>query len=202
MKVFAWISATFFLALGVAFADSSFKLDKAHSNVNFEVDHLVISTVTGRFDDFTGSFVLDEKGNLIQIEGNVVASSIDTDNKKRDQHLRSADFFDADKFKALTFVSKKGFKLKPGSKAKVSGLLTIKGNTKPVTFEVKYRGQAKDLVGDTKAGFVAETTINRKDFGLNWNQAMEAGGVLVGDEVSITLNVQGELSDTPMIQKK
>ncbi|MBN8554556.1 MAG: polyisoprenoid-binding protein [Deltaproteobacteria bacterium] len=194
MKKF--LSLTIFI-LGVSFAlqAKTFELDKAHSSVNFKIRHL-LSSVNGRFKDFKGSFEVDEKtGDLISLEGTIVAASIDTDNGDRDKHLRSADFFnaDADGFKELKFVSDK-VAIKKGTSGKLPGKMTIHGVTKPVVFNVEFAGEAKDPWGNEKSAFTAKIDkLNRKDFGLNWNKALEAGGVLVGDEVAIELNVEGNL---------
>lgn len=169
----------------------TFKVDTAHSNVNFEVAHLVISTVTGRFDTYDGTFSLDDKGNLQSLTGSVAAGSINTNNKKRDEHLRSEDFFAADKNAKLS-LKLDNLNIAKGTSSKAKGSLTIRGITKPVTFDIKFLGTTEDLVGDTKGALKAEASINRKEFGLKWNQALETGGVLVGDEVTIKLHIQGD----------
>jgi len=177
-------------------AEIEFKTDSAHTNINFEVDHLVVSTVTGKFSQFEGKFFIDDKGNLIRVEGVIQAKSIDTGNQKRDEHLRSKDFFDVEKFKTLNFVSDP-LKIAPNKKSSMTGVLTIHGVSKPVKWDIKYRGQVTDPWGNEKAAFKAGLTINRKDYGLNWNEALEAGGVLVGDEIQIELNVEGDKVELP-----
>jgi len=189
--------ATFGLSAFLSFAgEIEYQTDPAHTNINFEVDHLVVSTVTGKFDNFDGKFILDDKGNLIRVEGVIQAKSINTGNKKRDKHLRSADFFDVEKFKTLNFVSEP-LKIAPNKKSVMKGTMTIHGISKPVKWDIKYRGQVTDPWGNEKAAFKAELTINRKDYGLNWNTALEAGGVLVGDEIQIELNVEGDKVGPP-----
>ena len=183
--------------LGASFAlqAKTFEIDKAHTSINFKIRHL-LSYVSGRFKDFKGSFQVDPKtGDLTSVEGTITAASIDTDNVDRDKHLRSPDFFnaDADGFRELKFTSEK-VAIKKGTTGKLPGKMTIHGVTKPVVFEVEYAGEAKDPWGNEKSAFTAKIDkLNRKDFGLNWNKALEAGGVLVGDEVNIEMNVEGNL---------
>lgn len=165
----------------------SYNLDVAHSKVGFEIPHLVISTVEGRFDKFDGSVVIDPKLEKSKVNVSIDVATIDTANKDRDDHLRSADFFDAAKFGKMTFVSKK-ITGTPDA-LKITGDLTIKGKTKSVTLDAKYLGDVKDAYGNHKVAFTATTKINRKDFGLTWNAAVEAGPV-VGDEVTLNLKVQ------------
>jgi polyisoprenoid-binding protein YceI len=167
-----------------------FELDKDHTSVAFKIRHL-LSQVNGQFTDFVGTCETDDKGVMVKVEGVVKAESIDTRNKKRDDHLRSADFFDVTKFADLKFSSD-SFKIKPGASGKVNGQLTIHGVTKPVVFEVEYFGEVKDPWGGLRVGASANTKINRKDFGLTWNKALEAGGFLVGDDVTIQLDVEAK----------
>jgi len=168
-----------------------YDVDTEHTNINFDIDHLVISTVKGRFDKFSGSFEIDDKtGNLVKIEGVIDAASINTNDADRDKHLRSDEFFDVKKFKELKFVSKP-FSIKKGKTGKVKGKLTIHGVTRDVTWKVTYKGTVKGPWGTEKAAAKAVINIKRKDFGLKWNKALELGGVMVGDEVRIELNLQG-----------
>lgn len=182
-------------------AELTYKVDQSHSNVNFEVDHLVISTVTGSFTDFDGSFKLDDKGRLKMISGTVKAASIDTNNEKRDKHLRSEDFFHVKKHPTLTLKAT-DLNLKKGKRSKTKVKLTMNGVTKEVPFIVRYLGTTTDPWGTEKAAFRAEAEINRKDFGLNWNETLETGGVLVGEEVQISLNIQGNKSADPKAKGK
>jgi polyisoprenoid-binding protein YceI len=167
----------------------SYQIDKGHSEVAFQVRHL-LTKVRGQFGDFGGTIAFDEQ-NPINSKVNVTiqATSISTQTGDRDNHLRSADFFDVDKYPTLAFTSAS---VKPRSEDTfdVVGDLTIHGVTKQVTLPVSYLGKAKDPWGNEKAAFETELSINRKDFGLNWNAALETGGFLVGDEVKISLSIQ------------
>jgi polyisoprenoid-binding protein YceI len=168
---------------------TTYAIEKAHSEVFFQVRHLV-TKVRGRFSDFDGTIVLDEDNpSASSVTLNIKAASVDTNVADRDTHLRSADFFAADEHPNLTFTSTRIAK-KGADSFDVTGNLTIRGTTKEVTIPVNFLGKAKDPWGQNKVGFEAETTINRKDFGLNWNAALETGGFLVGDEVKVTLSIQ------------
>jgi polyisoprenoid-binding protein YceI len=177
------------LSAGVARADS-FQIDPAHSNVNFRVKHL-LSKVQGHFGKFAGTFDFDEKaktgGNL---DVTIETASIDTDNDKRDDHLRSPDFFDAKSFPKLTFKSKSV--QTDGKTLTINGDLTMRGVTKPVTLKGEFGGQIKDPGGSTKAGFSATTVVNRKDYGINWNKTLDAGGFILGDDVEVELLVEAQ----------
>lgn len=166
---------------------ASYDLDAAHSKVGFEIPHLVISTVEGRFTDVSGKIDLAKKFDASKVVVTAAVASIDTGVAKRDEHLRSADFFDAAKFPKMTFEST-AFRGKPEA-FKVTGNLTIKGVTKKVTFDAKYLGSVADGFGNQKAAFSAKAKINRRDFGLSWGNVVEAGPV-VGDEVTIDLKIQ------------
>lgn len=166
----------------------TYAIDPMHSKVGFEVPHLVISTVEGTFRTFEGEFSVAKKFSDSKVEATIEIASIDTGVDKRDGHLRSPDFFDANKFPTMHFVSTK-VEGTP-KRFKMKGKLTMRGVTKPVTFDGRYLGSAKDGNGNLKAAFEAETKINRKDFGLTWNSMVEAGPV-VGDEVTISLKIQG-----------
>lgn len=168
----------------------SWALDAAHSNVKFTVSHLVISEVDGHFKMFDGKMT-NSKADFTdaQMEFTVDVASINTDNSMRDDHLKSDDFFNAAKFPKMKFVSK-SFKKISGNKYELSGDLTIRDVTKPVTFAVNYGGVVKDPYGNIKAGFKAKSSINRKTFGLKWSAVTEAGGAVVGDDVDINLNIQ------------
>ena len=164
-----------------------YSLDVAHSKVGFEIPHLVISTVEGRFDKFEGTIEVDAKLEKSKVDVKIDVASIDTANKDRDDHLRSPDFFDVAKNANMTFVSKK---ISGTPEAlKITGDLTIKGKTKSVVLDTKYLGTVKDAYGNEKVAFNASTKINRKDFGLTWSKAVEVGPV-VGDEVTLTLKIQ------------
>jgi len=164
-------------------------IDGSHSTAEFSVRHLMITNVKGRFGTLSGTVDYDpEKPEASQIDVTIDATSIDTRDEKRDAHLRSPDFFDVEKFPSLTFKSTSVKKTDDGFAA--TGDLTIHGVTKPVTLEVEGPSdQSKDPWGNTRIGASATAKINRKDFGLNWNAALEAGGVLVGEQVKISIEV-------------
>jgi polyisoprenoid-binding protein YceI len=165
----------------------TYHIDPAHTKMGFEVPHMVISSVEGKFDQFAGNIVVGKKLQDSKADVEIQTASVDTGNSTRDNHLRSADFFDAQKFPALTFKSSKvEFK---GTRIKVPGELTIKGVTQPVMLEGKLGGVIKDMAGDDRMAAQLETKINRKDFGLNWNKMIEAGPA-VGDTVTIQIQFE------------
>ena len=167
---------------------ADYDVDASHSNVDFKIRHMM-SKVNGNFGKFTGTFSFDaKKPEAAKGVFTVEAASINTNNEKRDGHLKGDDFFNVGKFPTLTFNTT-GFK-KAGKGFSMSGDLTMLGVTKPVTFNVEYLGAGKDPWGNSKAGFSATGKINRKDFGMVWNKALDAGGVLLGEEVEITLNIE------------
>ena len=166
----------------------TYSIDKAHSEVAFQVRHL-LTKVRGRFADFEATLTYDEeRPERSTVSAVIQAASIITNETDRDTHLRSADFFDVEKHPTLRFASTQV--RRQGDGFAVEGDLTIRGVTRPVTLAVSYLGKAKDPWGNERVGFEAETTINRKDYGLNWNAVLETGGFLVGDEVRILLSVQ------------
>ena len=168
---------------------TTYTIDKAHSEVTFQVRHL-LTKVRGRFSDFEGTIEYDEQHpEQSSVNATIKAASIDTNESDRDNHLRSADFFDVEKNPALTFTSR-SITRKGTSGFDLTGDLTIHGVTRPVTFDVSFLGKAKDPWGNERIAFEADVTINRKDYGLNWNAALETGGFLVGDEVKVSLSVQ------------
>ncbi|HET9596423.1 MAG TPA: YceI family protein [Anaeromyxobacteraceae bacterium] len=171
-------------------ANETWQVDGAHSAVNLTVRHMVISKVRGRFTKWNAKLALDT-GDLSRssVEVEIDAASIDTGVADRDAHLRSADFLDAAKYPALTYRSKR-VEAVSGDRLRVVGDLTIRGTTREVVLDVEYGGQGKDPWGNQRAGFTASTSINRKDFGLTWNQALETGGVLVADRVDIEIELQ------------
>lgn len=169
---------------------SVWQLDPTHSSAEFAVRHMMVSTVKGNFKTLSGSVVYDEAHpEASRVEAEIDAASIDTGVADRDTHLRSADFFDVQKFPKLTFRST-GIELDGADSGKMHGELRIRGVTKPVTLDVSYLGEVKDPWGNRRRGYTAETTLNRKDFGMTWNVVLDAGGVLVGDKVKVTLNVE------------
>lgn len=170
-------------------ATSRWNIDTTHSSVQFTIRHLVISKVRGAFKTWQGVIDFDpEDAGASKVAARIEAASIDTREAKRDDHLRSADFFDVEKFPELTFDSKKVDK--DGDKLRITGDLTIHGVTRSVELDAEFGGIGKDPWGNERIAFEARTSVNRKDFGLGWNQVLEAGGVLVGEQVEITLDVQ------------
>jgi len=172
-------------------ATTNWNIDPVHSTAEFKVRHMMISNVKGRFPAVKGVLALDETAlTNSRIEVSIDAASIDTRDSQRDAHLKSADFFDVEKFPTLSFKSTRINRISDGELA-VAGDLTIHGITRNVVFNVEGpTAPGKDPWGKTRMGLSASTKINRKDFGLTWNAALETGGILVGDEVTITLEVQ------------
>ncbi|MFM2073553.1 MAG: hypothetical protein RLZZ623_3817 [Actinomycetota bacterium] len=166
----------------------TWNVDPAHSSIGFVARHLMVTKVRGRFTDFSGTVTIAEDPLQSKVDATVQLASVSTGDEARDGHLRSADFFDAEVFPTMTLTTTA---LRPaGSDFQLDGELTIKGVTKPVTFQLEFEGVATDPWGNTKAGFTAETEINRKDWGLSWNVALETGGVLVGEKIKIQLDIQ------------
>jgi len=170
---------------------TTWNIDPVHTTAEFKVRHMMITNVKGHFKPVTGVITVDETDiSKSHVEASIEAASIDTREPDRDTHLRSADFLDVEKFPTLTFTSTR---VTPNGKAdlEVEGDLTIHGVTRKVTFAVEGPSEpGKDPWGNTRIGLSATTKFNRKDFGLTWNAALETGGILVGDEVTITLDVQ------------
>ncbi|MFN7925350.1 MAG: YceI family protein [Bryobacteraceae bacterium] len=185
------VAASLALALGGSgLAQSAYTIDSSHSSAQFSVRHMMISNVKGEFTNVTGSIVHDANNPAAsKVEASIDASTINTREPKRDAHLKSADFFDTAKFPVLAFKSKKVWK--DGQQLKVQGDLTIRGVTREVVWNVEGPApETKDPWGNVRLGATATTKISRKDWGLTWNQTLEAGGVLVGDEVAITLDIE------------
>jgi polyisoprenoid-binding protein YceI len=168
----------------------NWEIDSSHSGIHFSVRHMVVAKVRGQFARWTGSFVA-ENGDLERAKVKVVidASSIGTGVADRDKHLASPDFLDVASFPEITFESTRVEK-KSDESLRVTGNLTIRGVTREVVLDVEYAGRTKDPWGNERAGFAAKTAIDRKDFGLTWNQVLEAGGVMVGDRVAIEIEVE------------
>jgi polyisoprenoid-binding protein YceI len=168
----------------------TWKIDPVHSNVEFTVTHMMISEVTGHFKDFTASMLQgkdDFSGSTIDVT--IKSASISTDNDTRDNHLRSADFFDVTKYPDLTFKST-SFEKTGENEYRITGDLTMRGITKSITLDTKYLGRITDSKGMVYAGFKATGMVNRYDYGLKWNRSIEAGGILVSENVAITLNIK------------
>lgn len=169
---------------------ATWKIDPAHTNVEFSVRHLMITTVKGRFADVNGTVKTDDGDPARgEVDVTIAVASIDTREAQRDTHLRSADFFDAEHFPTLTFRSTR-VESSRGDGLRLVGNLTIRGVTREVALDVTSEGRVTDPWGGERAGFTASTTIKRSDFGLTWNQVLEAGGVAVGDEVKITIDAE------------
>jgi polyisoprenoid-binding protein YceI len=183
LAVIAFISTS-------VFAQTKWTVDAVHSSVKFTVTHLVISEVEGSFKKFDGSITAAKPDFTdASINFTVDVNSISTDNEMRDKHLKSDDFFNAEKFPAMTFKST-GFKKLTANKYALSGNLTIRDVTKPVVFNVVYGGTVKDGYGNTKAGFKATAAINRFDYNLKWNALTEAGGATVGKDINMEIRLE------------
>jgi polyisoprenoid-binding protein YceI len=169
---------------------TQWRVDPAHTNAEFAVKHMMITTVRGRFTGVDGTVTQDDANPVnSRIEVSIKAASIDTRVPERDAHLRSADFLDVEKYPEITFRSTKVERL-GDERMRVAGDLTIHGVTRPITLDVREEGHGKDPWGGERAGFSASTTIDRREYGLVWNQALEHGGWLVGHDVKITLDVE------------
>jgi len=168
---------------------ANYTIDVPHTQIHFSVAHLMVFKVRGNFTDFSGEIDIDTNNKtLVSAQATIDATSIDTRNKKRDDHLRSADFFDVAKYPEISFVSKNVNG--NGDNITVVGDLTIKGITKEITLKGSFAGVAKDPWGNNRAGFAATGEVDRREFGLTWNKALEAGGVVVGDTITIGLEVE------------
>ncbi len=190
---FLQILSVLALAVSPAFA-AKFTIDPAHSDVTFKVRHMVVSKTSGRFGKFSGEFSYDEKNPASwNAQATIDAASIDTNNAQRDGHLKSPDFFDVAKFPVITFKST-GIKNASGGKAQLEGLLMMKGVEKPVVLDLEVGGVINGM-GKTKAGFEASTKINRKDFGITWNKTLDNGGLAVGEEVEISIRIEGDMAE-------
>ena len=172
----------------VGLTPGTWSVDPSHSAVGFVARHLMVTKVRGRFTSFTGTITIADDALLSKVEASVDVSSITTGDDGRDTHLRSADFFEVDQFPTMSFVSTA---VRPdGRNYLLDTDLTIKGVTKPVTFELEFDGVETDPWGNTKAGFTAEAEISRKNWGLVWNAALESGGVVVSDKIKLQLDIQ------------
>ena len=171
-----------------SYVAGSWALDPTHSEVTFSVKHLAISKVRGIFERFTASIVTAEDPSASTVEASIEVASINTNQKDRDKHLRTNDFFKADEFPNITFTSTSV--VLAGDDITVVGDLTLRGVTKSVTLTGEFGGTVTDGYGQTKAGFTASTKINRHDYGVSWNAALEAGGLTLGDEISINFELQ------------
>lgn len=176
------------LAAGALFG-GTYNVDAGHSDIGFKVKHMMISNVKGDFKEFSGNFEYDEKTNTLKsLTGEIKVASINTDDAKRDGHLKAADFFDAAKYPNLTFT------LDKVKKDKAYGILTIKGISKNVVLDFENNGSVKDPWGNRRVGLALSGKINRKDYGLTWNKVLEAGGVAVGETVKLDIELEGILA--------
>jgi polyisoprenoid-binding protein YceI len=190
MKYAAAVLLLATLLVGGAHAQTAWTVDNAHSNLKFAVTHLVIAEVDGLFKLYSGTLTAAKPDfSEASVDFTVDISSINTDNEMRDKHLKSDDFFNAEKFPKATFKST-SWKKVDDNRFTVAGDLTIRDVTKPVTFDVVYKGTMDDGHGHTKAGFKATAVINRFDYNLKWNVVTEAGGAVVGKDVTITVNLE------------
>lgn len=181
---------------------ASYKLDESHTQVGFKIKHLVISTVSGRFNKFSGTFEFDpKKGEIEKLNVEIDSASIDTNEPDRDKHLKSPEFFDIEKFPKLTFTSKKTT-TKDNKPTKLDGELTIHGVKKNVTLDVDYKGSTVDPWGNERIAFEASTQVNRKDFGLKWNKSLDKGGVMIADDVKIVIEGEALLQKPESKEKK
>jgi len=177
----------FMLLTGAAYAQATWTIDKSHSKVGFSVAHMAVSEVEGKFNEFEGTIVSKtDDFNGAQVEFTAKTASIDTDNERRDGHLKSPDFFEAEKYPETKF---KGTLVKDGGKYKLKGDFTMHGVTKPVEFDVTYGGTINHGKG-TKAGFKLTGKINRQDYGLTWSNKVPTGEMVVGDEVELVVKVE------------
>ena len=191
LKKLILLALALLLVTPAAFA-ANYQIDPTHTQIHFTVPHLVVFKVRGNFNDFAGTVEADAASNTLSgATATIQVTSIDTRNQKRDDHLRSADFFEAAKYPEISFVSKKVDG--SGSNITVTGDLTIKGITKEVVLQGGFLGATTDPWGNQRAGFEATGKLNRRDFGLLWNKTLDTGGMVVGDEIEIGLEVEAVL---------
>lgn len=173
------------------------EIDPAHSLIEFSVKHMMFTTVRGRFKKLNGTIVCPDESDPTRasVEAEIDASSIDTGDENRDAHLRGPDFLDVANYPKITFKSTRIQRAGAQDQFQVYGDLTVRGTTREVVLDTSYNGRGKNPFGKEVAGFTAETTINRQDFGLNWNAALESGGLLVGDKVNVLIEVQAVKKD-------
>ncbi|MDQ6649668.1 MAG: YceI family protein [Actinomycetota bacterium] len=168
----------------------TYELDPTHTRLGFATKHAMVATVRGSFGDFSGVLTLDaEDPSRSAAQIDIVVDSVDTGNAQRDGHLRTNDFFESEKYPAITFRSTRAAVKTDGESYQMWGDLTVKGITREVQLDLDYQGTATDPYGNLRVGFEGRTTVNRKDFGLTWNVALETGGILVGEKVKIELDV-------------
>jgi polyisoprenoid-binding protein YceI len=175
---------------GQTSATSTWKIDPAHSNVQFSIRHMMVTSVHGRFSHVDGTIVLDESDlSKSWVEVDIDAASLDTNQAQRDAHVKSPDFLDVERYPTITFKSTR-IELKDANRARVIGDLTMHGTTREVVLDTEYFGRQKHLMGHHITGFNATTTLSRKDFDLTWNAALEAGGWALSDSIKINIDVE------------
>jgi polyisoprenoid-binding protein YceI len=190
MKHINYFLVILFFTAGSLFAQTKWNFDDSHTNVGFEVDHMLITTVEGEFNKYEGTVTTDgESFKDAKINFTIDVASINTDNEKRDNHLKSDDFFNAEKFPKITFKGKSMEQVE-GNDWKLVGDLTIRDVTKEVELDVDFKGQVQGPWGNTRVGFDISGVINRFDYNLKWNKVLEAGGLVVGEDVTINIDVQ------------
>ena len=176
-------------AVSAAFASDEYEIDAVHSSIGFSVRHLMISNVTGNFNDFSGKLLFDENDlTKSSIEIEIKSASINTNNEGRDNHLRAADFFNVEKFPAITFKSSKVEK--SGETYVLFGTFTMHGVSKEISIPFEFIGKIKGPDGKQRLGFEGSTKLDRKDFGITWNKTLDEGGIAVGNEVKVQLNIE------------
>lgn len=189
------MTALLVVALATGVNAQNWKVDGVHSSVYFKVSHMVVTKQKGDFKSFDGTISFDGKDySKASVEFTVDVNSVNTDNENRDKHLKSADFFEAEKFPTITFKSTKVAQVS-GNKFTITGNMTMKGVTKEVTFDAEFNGVSKlptEMGGGTKAGFSATAKINRQDFGLTWSKSLDGGGLVVGNEVEIFMEIEAD----------
>ena len=186
-KTLSGLTAATFLLLSHANAADNYKIDPAHTSVGFSVRHMGVSNVKGHFDEFAGSVVLDN-GSIKEATATIQVKSVNTGIEKRDNHLRTADFFEATKYPEITFKSRRVEK--SGDQTILIGDFTMRGVTKELRLPVTVNGPIKDPQGNSRIGLEAKTTVNRKDYGMKFNAVMETGSLMVGEEVTIEINAE------------
>ncbi len=192
MKFPSLAVAALVLSASSLFAAETFVVDKVHSEATFQVRHMM-SKVSGKFTDFDGKVDLDRaKPAVSSVQFNIKTASVYTGEPDRDKHLKTADFFDAEKYPEITFKSTKIAATKKKNIYDVTGDLTMRGVTKHITLPVEFNGFGKDPWGNERAGFSLTTTLNRKDYGINWNKALDNGGFLLSDDVTINVNLEAQ----------
>ena len=190
MKKMNALAVALLLSAGSVFAQSTWEVDKVHTNVLFNVSHMVVAEITGNFTDFNAT-ITGTKADYsdAQAEMTIKVASISTDNEKRDAHLKSNDFFAVDKFPEITFKST-SFKKTGDNTYKITGDFTMRGVTKTIELDAKFKGEINDPWGNTKSGWKVTGSLDRFDYGVDWNKAIEAGGFVVGKNIDITINAE------------